>query len=127
MGGIEMYLIDTNIIIYFLTDDQGAIGKFLEQSQQLFISEITFIEILSYKYDANELAFVQKFLEENFTILPLTRQISLQTAHNRRQKKTKTPDAIIGATALCHGYTLVTNNEKDFSHLAINIINPLNL
>ncbi|WP_066802242.1 type II toxin-antitoxin system VapC family toxin [Moraxella oblonga] len=119
-----MYLIDSNILIYFLTDDSGRIGKFLGNLKPLAISEITLIEVLSYRYNDEELAFVQKFLQENFNILPLTRQISLQTAKNRRQKKSKTPDAIIGATAICHHCILVTNNEKDFNHLPINIINP---
>lgn len=65
------------------------------------------------------------FLQENFQILPISRQISPQTAKNRHEKKIKTPDAIIGTTAFCHDCTLVTANEKDFAHLPISIISPL--
>ena len=34
-------------------------------------------------------------------------------------------DAIIAATAIAHGYTLITNNEKDFTNIkGLKIINP---
>lgn len=118
------HLIDTNIIIAYLADNPKAVA-FLEQPLICAISDITMIEVLSYPYTDEESATVQAFLEENFVILPVTHQIVLQTAQNRRQKKTKTPDAIIGATALCHRLTIVTNNTKDFVHLPIAIINPL--
>ncbi len=40
-------------------------------------------------------------------------------------KKIKTPDAIIAATALAYGYTIITNNEKDFKGITgLKIINP---
>jgi len=43
----------------------------------------------------------------------------------RRNKKVKTPDAIIAATALAHGFTLITNNEKDFNSIkGLKIVNP---
>jgi len=44
----------------------------------------------------------------------------------RRNKKVKTPDAIIAATALAHGFTLITNNEKDFNNInGLKIVNPI--
>jgi predicted nucleic acid-binding protein len=43
----------------------------------------------------------------------------------RRNRKIKTPDAIIAATALAKNYTIITNNEKDFAHIeGLKIINP---
>ncbi|TKT93634.1 type II toxin-antitoxin system VapC family toxin [Dyadobacter frigoris] len=35
----------------------------------------------------------------------------------RKTQKIKLSDTIIAATALVHGYTLITNNEKDFANL----------
>lgn len=32
---------------------------------------------------------------------------------------------LMGATAICHGLTLVSRNEKDFSALNISFINPI--
>lgn len=33
----------------------------------------------------------------------------------------KTPDAIIGATAMVHGFEIVTNNVTDFKNLDLKI------
>lgn len=35
----------------------------------------------------------------------------------RKTQNIKLPDAIIAATSLSNGYTLITNNEKDFSKI----------
>jgi predicted nucleic acid-binding protein len=40
-----------------------------------------------------------------------------QTIKNRQQCKIKTSDAIIGATAMIHGFEIVTNNIDDFKKL----------
>ena len=40
----------------------------------------------------------------------------------RQNYKVKTPDAIIGATALINGFDIITNNIDDFKHLNLNII-----
>jgi predicted nucleic acid-binding protein len=46
----------------------------------------------------------------------------------RRNKKVKTPDAIIAATALANGFTLITNNEKDFNNIkGLKIVNPFRI
>ena len=37
----------------------------------------------------------------------------------RQQYKTKTPDAIIAATALVHGLTVITRNTEDFMRLGV--------
>ena len=47
--------------------------------------------------------------------------VANQTIKNRQQFKIKTPDAIIGATALIHGFEIVTNNIDDFKKLDLKI------
>lgn len=43
----------------------------------------------------------------------------------RKQKKIKLPDAIIAATVLVHGFTIIARNTKDFQHIAgLNYVNP---
>lgn len=43
----------------------------------------------------------------------------------RKSKKIKTPDAIIAATALANGFTLITANERDFANIkGLKISNP---
>ncbi|WP_409017754.1 PIN domain-containing protein [Dyadobacter sp. CY323] len=46
----------------------------------------------------------------------------------RKQRRIKTPDAIIAATALANNFTLVTDNEKEFTNIPkLKIVNPNNL
>jgi predicted nucleic acid-binding protein len=49
----------------------------------------------------------------------------MHSVNIRRNKKIKTPDAIIAATALAFDYTLISNNDKDFSDIkGLKYINP---
>ncbi|MFB2538839.1 type II toxin-antitoxin system VapC family toxin [Acinetobacter sp. c3-l95] len=120
-----MYLIDTNIIIYYLNGDKQARHFLNENHGHLAISTITVLEVLSFGNDENAVTIAESFLQNNFTWLDVSRDIVFESAKIRRQKKTKTPDAIIGATAVCHNLTLVSRNEKDFQHLPCKLINPI--
>ncbi len=117
------YLIDTNIIIYYfngITDDE-YIADILRNSFN--ISVITKIEFLSWRKlqnDDNLNNKAQEFIS-NATIYELDEVVANQTVQNRRKYGTKTPDAIIGATAIVHGFEIVTNNIDDFKNLDIKI------
>lgn len=121
-----MCLIDTNIIIYYLGGDKNAIEFIQSHRGQLSVSVISVIEVLSFRFpnEASEL-LAKKFLAENFVWLSIDKSIIETTANIRKIKKMKTPDAIIAATAICHKIPLVTRNSKDFSHLNITLINPI--
>ncbi len=122
-----MYLIDTNIIIYYLDNQEKAV-EFIQNNYQsvLYVSIITVIEVLSFKFSsAEQEKIVRKFLEDNFIWLTIDNKIIDKTAKIRQEKKIKTPDAIIGATAVIHNLKIVTRNDKDFKHLPIEIINPM--
>lgn len=115
------YLVDTNIVIYYfngLTDDQ-AIHTILADSFQ--ISIITKIEFLGWGQFASDLesyAKARTFIS-HATIFDLQNEIAEQAILLRQKFKTKTPDAIIAATALVNELTVVTNNIADFSRLGI--------
>ena len=118
------YLIDTNIIIYYfngLTDDE-AIHTILGDSFN--ISIITKIEFLGWGQFAADLESHAKAREfiSHATIFDLKEAIAEQAILLRQQFKTKTPDAIIAATALDNGLTVVTNNTSDFSRLDVKTI-----
>ncbi len=122
-----MYLIDTNIIIYYLDNQEKAV-EFIQNNYQsvFYVSIITVIEVLSFKFSSVEQEkIVRKFLEDNFIWLTIDNKIIDKTAKIRQEKKIKTPDAIIGATAVIHNLKIVTRNDKDFKHLPIEIINPM--
>lgn len=50
-----------------------------------------------------------------FDEMPVDRAISERAGRLRRSLPIRTPDALIAATALEHGLTLVTRNVRDFS------------
>jgi predicted nucleic acid-binding protein len=118
------YLIDTNIIIYYfngLTNDE-ALHPILAESFK--ISVITKIEFLGWGQFATEFeayAQAREFIGYA-TIFELNEAITEQAILLRQNFKSKTPDAIIAATALVNGLTVVTNNIADFNRLGVNTL-----
>ncbi|MEL6401291.1 MAG: type II toxin-antitoxin system VapC family toxin [Cyanobacteria bacterium J06626_4] len=115
------YLIDTNIVIYYfngLTDDPSIHATLADSFK---ISIITKIEFLGWGQFATDLALHTKAREfiSYATVFDLQAAIAEQAILLRQQFKTKTPDAIIAATALVNGLTVVTNNTSDFSRLGV--------
>lgn len=62
-------------------------------------------------------------------VLPLDEVVTEKTIRLRRQhKKLKLGDAIIAATALVHGLTIISRNTKDFQQIAgLDCVNPHDL
>ena len=56
------------------------------------------------------------------TLFDLDDVIAQRTIELRRRFKTKTPDAIIAATALVNNMSVVTNNRSDFEALGLKVI-----
>lgn len=120
-----MVLIDSNIIIYYLSGDEKAV-EFIQKNQgKMAISTITVMEVLSKNDDEKRLLRVERFLRKNFIWLGVDERLILKTAQIRRLKKTKSADALIVATALLNNLALVTRNVKDFRHLPVTLINPI--
>ncbi|MDZ7608798.1 MAG: type II toxin-antitoxin system VapC family toxin [Cyclobacteriaceae bacterium] len=91
------------------------------------ISVITQIELLCWKTDAGKEQMVKDFITDS-NIHYIISEITAHTVDIRRNKKIKTPDAIIAATALAHGFTLLSNNDKDFIGIkGLKYINPYQL
>ena len=120
----DNFLLDTNIIIYYfnglIADDR--IDTILKNSFN--ISIITKIEFLSWKKLKSDIELEKKAL--NFisyaNIYDLSDEIANEVIKIRQNYKVKTPDAIIGATALVYGLDIVTNNVSDFKNLDLEII-----
>jgi predicted nucleic acid-binding protein len=124
---MEQYLIDTNIVSDYLsasfsTDAITFLDNVINAIPNLSI--ITQIELLCWKTDINIENNVKNFIADSI-VLNISADVISKCVDIRKNKKVKTPDAIIAATALAYGYTLVTNNEKDFVTITdLKIINP---
>ena len=113
------YLLDSNIVIYYFNGltDAPLVEKILVDSFN--VSVITQIEFLgwSHFYTNNNLYDKAKKFIANASIYGTEGAVIQKTIELRQQHKVKTPDAIIAATALANGFTVVTNNAADFEKL----------
>ncbi len=127
---MAQYLIDTSSVSDYLSASFSATGtQFMDAVIDAIpnISIITQIELLCWKTDAVTEQNVKSFIGDSM-LLDITPAVIMQCVALRKGKKIKTPDAIIAATALTHGYALITGNEKDFVNISgLNIINPSKL
>lgn len=117
----QRYLIDTNAIIDYLAGLMPPAGlTFMDavfDSGDIIISVITQIEVLGFQAPESYLLKCQSLLEIA-EIIPLAdTAIIKQAIQVRRYAKIKLPDAVIAATALVHGLTIVSKNGKDFSRV----------
>ncbi len=120
---MDKYLVDTNIIIYYLNGEATAIDWLQSYQEKLSISVITKIEVLSYPFQKDEELLIQQFLNQ-FELIHLSDEIIDATIKLRRQRKIKTPDAIIAATALISKLCVCTRNIRDFKIIEVDYINP---
>ncbi len=124
----EKFLIDTNIIIYYLDDKipqahEQRVTQILMESFN--ISTITKIEVLGWhKLNDQDKLRIAEFLEVA-NVFYLDSAIEKKAIEIRQSHKMATPDTIIGATALIYNLTLVTRNEADFQKIhGLKIYNP---
>jgi predicted nucleic acid-binding protein len=124
---MEQYLIDTNVVSDYFSASFPAEGmKLMDAAIDAIpnLSVITQIELLCWKTDAATEKGVKDFIADSI-VLDITPDVIAACVNLRKGKKIKTPDAIIAATALAYGYTIITNNEKDFANIkGLKMLNP---
>ena len=109
MSGTNLVL-DTNIVIYYFRGSEFARDLIL--NNDIAISVITEIELLSFHNNSKEDIADIKRLLSTFTIIPITSFVKDKTIDYRRKYRLKTPDAIIVATSNYLGYPLVTADKQ---------------
>lgn len=122
-----MYLIDTNILIYYLAGEipekeKNKINKIFREDFN--ISVISKMEFLGFQKHTDESLNIAKRLVEYANIIGLTDDVVEEVISIKIQKKLKLPDAIIGATCKVGDLILVTRNDKDFDEVDVKIYNP---
>lgn len=124
---MEQYLIDTNVISDYLSDCFSINAtNFLDEVIDTIpnLSIITQIELLCWKTSVQREKSIKDFIADS-NILNINEKVIANCIKIRKGKKIKTPDAIIAATAITYGYTLITNNTKDFESIKyLKFINP---
>jgi len=108
-------LFDSNVLIY-LSQDKIDFEPLAAAYEELFISVISHMEVLGYKFkNETEKTKIKEFLAL-FHRLDLSDSIVEETIALREKHSIKLPDAIILATAKIHECELVSNNDKDFKN-----------
>jgi len=113
----KRFLIDTNIVSkYFqrLLSEEGRNLIRTLNDDAVFISVINRIELLGWNINDDDLEASIKNFVESVSEIPLDESIIVETIKIRKRVKIKLPDAIIAATAIVHGLTLLSDNDFDF-------------
>ena len=117
-------LFDTNIIIYSAQIEHPDIRQSVKDNTPAY-SAVSYVEVLGFTKitEQDKQNFAEIFSEMD--LLPVSQAIIEQAALLKQQKKMSLGDAIIAATCLVHGLTLVTRNAKDFDWIAgLTVHNP---
>jgi len=124
----NIYLLDTNILIYYFNDDP-VVQPIFEEIQAGdavgFYCPISWVELLCYPdLSEAEANLIREFLR-TLSYVSLTESILDRAAQIRRNYRVRLADALIAACALVEGCTLVTRNVEDFRRVdGLNIVNP---
>jgi predicted nucleic acid-binding protein len=117
---VSRYLLDSNVVILHLRHRQAAnelLSRWAARGDEACISAITRTEVLAgmrpYQRDAT-MAILDALIS-----LQVTSEIADQAGqwiyqYARRGFQMDVPDALIAATAVRHGLTLVTTNARHF-------------
>lgn len=138
-----MYLLDTNVVSELRkartrNADQNVVAWANSVSTaSLFLSAISILEIetgvlLAERRDPRQGAMLRSWVDERVLPTFAGRILTVDTAVARICARLHVPDrlpdrgALIAATALVHGMTVITRNISDFSSTGVEIVNPWN-
>ncbi len=136
-----MYLLDTNVVSELRKAKSGRADPNVVTWAQpiavgsLFLSAITVLELelgvlLIERRDAAQGKVLRGWLEQSVLpafesrILPVDVEVARRCARTHVPDPRSERDALIAATALVHGMTVVTRNVPDFSGLDLPLLDP---
>ena len=134
-----MFLLDTNVVSEMRRGNKASpnfvrwAGK--SDGMDFYLSVISVMEIetgilLLARKDKVQAHILRDWLESQLLpdfqsrLLDLTLPIALRCAALHVPNPKSERDAMIAATALVHGFTVVTRNDADFAASGVAIVNP---
>ncbi|WP_184003177.1 MULTISPECIES: type II toxin-antitoxin system VapC family toxin [unclassified Paraburkholderia] len=134
-----MFVIDTNVVSELRKGRRAdanlvAWAKSVDASA-LFVSAITIMELatgvlLKERSDPSQGALLRAWLDEHVLtefadrVLPVDTGVALRCARLHVPDRRSERDALIAATAIVHGMTVVTRNVADFVATGVSLVNP---
>jgi predicted nucleic acid-binding protein len=123
-----VYTLDTNTIIYYLARQQSVVetlDPIFANDAPIFVSTITELELLSLSsLSPQDFSRIANVLRATFSVT-VDPRIARIASTIRRRTRIDTPDAVIAATAIATGTTLLTRNIKDFEKVKSLAIHPI--
>lgn len=136
-----MYLLDTNVVSELRRAKTGKANPHVVvwaervSVASLFLSAVTVLELemgvlLIERRDPAQGTLLRAWLDERVLPAFAGRILPVDTAVARRCARLHVPDprserdALIAATALVHGLTVVTRNVADFAPMGVEILDP---
>ncbi len=134
-----MFILDTNVISELRRPERAnpnvRAWAARHSEVEFFLSAVTILEIelgtlRSGRRDAAQSARFRDWIENNVLpsfvgrILPIDTGVALRCAKLHVPDPRPERDAFIAATALVHGFTVVTRNVRDFKPMGVSTINP---
>ncbi|MFV3126617.1 type II toxin-antitoxin system VapC family toxin [Niveispirillum sp. KHB5.9] len=136
-----MYVLDTNVISELRKAGDGRadpnVTAWLSRcrADDFYLSAITLMELeigilRADRRDAAQAAILRKWVETvvrpEFAkrILPVDEAVALRCARLHVPDPSAERDALIAATAMVHGMSVVTRNIADFTATGVSLVNP---
>ena len=123
---MKKYLIDSDILIYFLKGKQEVVERLSKiPIDDLYISRINYTELIYGAYNSTKIDHNLKVIEpflENFTVLEFTKGSSLIFAKEKARliksgNIIADMDLMIASIAIENDCTLISNNMKHFERI----------
>ncbi len=135
------YLLDTNVVseLRKIGDGKADAGVAAwvdrQEADAFFLSAITILELERgvlgvQRRDPAQGARLRVWLDDHVRpafagrILPVDDRVATRCAHLHVPDRRNEVDALIAATALVHGLTVVTRNVRDFEGAGVVVIDP---
>ncbi|MEQ8287313.1 type II toxin-antitoxin system VapC family toxin [Thalassospira sp.] len=136
-----MYILDTNVISELrragqgMADDNVVSWASSVETTSLYVSVVSILEIETgilqiARRDKDQATVLRRWFEGHVLkafenrILPINEAVARQCAQLHVPDPKSERDALIAATALVHGMTIVTRNTRDFDPSGVRLLDP---